>query len=90
MELVIREEKIDSDLLIIAGDNIFNFDLKKFCDFWGQKNSFCVGLFRISDLSLICKYSNVKLDNENRITDFVEKPSKALSNLIAICLYIFP
>ena len=90
MELVIREEKIDSDLLIIAGDNIFNFDLEKFCDFWRKKNSFCVGLFRISDLSLICKYSNVKLNSENRIIDFIEKPPKALSNLIAICLYIFP
>jgi glucose-1-phosphate thymidylyltransferase len=32
----------------------------------------------------------VKLDEEKRITDFVEKPSKPLSNLIAICVYIFP
>lgn len=90
IELVIREEKIDDDLLVIAGDNIFNFDLKKICDFWKQNNSFCVGLFSINDLSLVCKYSNVKLDSENKIIDFVEKPPKALSNLIAICLYIFP
>lgn len=90
MELVINEAKIDSELLIIAGDNLFNFGLKEFYDFWEQRNSFCVGLFRINDLSLICKYSNVKLDNEDRIIDFVEKPPKALSNLIAICLYIFP
>jgi glucose-1-phosphate thymidylyltransferase len=90
MELVIRGEKIDSDLLIIAGDNIFDFNLGKFCDFWRKEKSFCVGLFRINDLSLICKYSNVKLDDENRIIDFIEKPPKALSNLIAICLYMFP
>jgi glucose-1-phosphate thymidylyltransferase len=90
IELVIREKGIDSELLIIAGDNLFNFDLNEFYDFWKQKNSFCVGLFKVNDLSLICKYSNVKLDSENRITDFVEKPPKALSNLVAICLYIFP
>jgi len=90
IKLVIDEEKIDSELLIIAGDNLFNFELKVFYDFWEQKNSFCIGLLKINDSSLICKYSNVKLDNENRITDFIEKPPKALSNLVAICLYIFP
>ena len=90
IELVIEKEKIVSDLLVIAGDNIFDFHLNKFCDFFKEKKSFCVGLFKISDLSLISRYSNVKLDEEKIITDFVEKPSKALSNLIAICLYIFP
>jgi glucose-1-phosphate thymidylyltransferase len=90
IELVIDESKIDDDLLIIAGDNILVFDIQKFYNFYKEKNSFCVGLFRIDELSLVSRYSNVKLDSENRITDFVEKPSKALSNLIAICLYIFP
>ena len=90
MELVIREGKIDRDLLIIAGDNLFDFDLQKFRDFCKQKNSFCIGLFRIDDLALVRKYSNVKLDANKRITDFVEKPPEALSNLVAICMYMFP
>ena len=90
IDLVIRESNIKDDLLIVAGDNLFDFDLQGFYNFYKQKNSFCVGLFRINDTSLICKYSNVKLDNDKRITDFVEKPPKALSDLVAICLYIFP
>ena len=90
MQLSINERKIDSDLLIVAGDNIFEFDLRSFYDFYKKKNSFCVGLFKVKEPALVSKYSNVKLDKEERITDFVEKPSKALSDLIAICLYIFP
>lgn len=90
IKLVIESQKIDSDILIVAGDNLFNFELEKFYGVFRKKNSFCIGLFKINDLSLICKYSNVKLDEEKRIVDFVEKPLKALSNLIAICLYIFP
>ncbi len=90
IELVINKEKIDDELLIIAGDNLFDFGLKGFYDFWKKKKSFCIGLFKINNLSIISKYSNVRLDSEERITDFVEKPAKALSDLIAICLYIFP
>ncbi|MCK4904644.1 nucleotidyltransferase family protein [bacterium] len=90
MELAIREEKINDNLLVIAGDNLLDFDLQKFHDFCKRKKSFCIGLFRIDNLSLVHKYSNVKLDSDHRITDFVEKPQKALSNLIAICLYVFP
>ncbi len=90
INLVVESQKIDGALLVVAGDNLFDFGLKKFCDFFVGKDSFCIGLFKIEDLSLVSKYSNVELDEEKRIVDFVEKPSKALSNLIAICLYIFP
>jgi glucose-1-phosphate thymidylyltransferase len=78
------------DLLIVAGDNLFDFELKNFSDFFKEKKSFCIGLFGIEDLSMAHKYGNVKLDEEKTIVDFVEKPPKALSNLAAMCLYIFP
>lgn len=90
IELVIKKEEVDSDLLVVAGDNLFDFALDDFYNFWQQKKSSCIGLFRIDDSSLVCQYSNVKLDEEKRITDFVEKPSKPLSDLIAMCLYVFP
>ncbi|MDD5454790.1 MAG: nucleotidyltransferase family protein [Candidatus Ratteibacteria bacterium] len=90
IKLVIDNENIDDELLIIAGDNLFDFGLKGFYDFWKNKKSFCIGLFQIDNLSLISKYSNVRLGDDEKIIDFVEKPLKALSNLIAICLYMFP
>lgn len=90
IELVLSNEKIDSDILIVASDNLFDFDLEKFYEFFKRKKSFCIGLFRIDDPILVRRYSNVTLDKEKRIIDFVEKPTKALSNLVAICLYIFP
>ncbi len=90
IKFVIESKEISDDLLIVAGDNLFDFELESFSDFFKEKNSFCIGLFKISDLSLVHKYSNVKLDEGKRIVDFVEKPSKALSDLVAICLYLFP
>jgi len=90
IELVIRRENLSSELLVVAGDNLFDFNLREFYDFWEQKRSFCVGLYRIENQSLVVKYSNVRVDSDGRIIDFVEKPSKPLSNLIAICLYLFP
>ena len=90
IDLAIQESKVRDHLLIVAGDNLFDFNLKGFWEFFHIKNSFCVGLYRMDEPSLITQYSNVKLDSEGRIIDFVEKPSQALSKLIAICMYIFP
>jgi len=90
IKFAVESKKISDDLLIVAGDNLFDFDIMGLNNFFKEKKSFCIGLFKISDLSLVHRYSNVRLDGTKKIVDFVEKPPKALSDLIAICLYVFP
>ncbi|HOK56355.1 MAG TPA: galactokinase [bacterium] len=79
----------DDEFLIIAGDNLFEFDLLDFVNY-GRKNGITVGIKRVEDINLIKKYSQVVLDEKNRITYFEEKPQNPKTKDAAICVYYFP
>jgi len=79
----------DDEFLIIAGDNLFEFELDDFIEF-GRKNGITIGIKRVDDINLIKKYSQVFLDEKSRITYFEEKPENPTSNDAAVCIYYFP
>ncbi len=85
---VLRESGLDDDLLVIAGDNLFGWDLSSFIEFFDCKGT-CAALYRVREKELIKKYSVVELDEESRIISFEEKPENPATDLAAICLYAF-
>lgn len=89
MKFVIDSEKIDDDLLVIAGDNIFFFDLNDFISFSKRHGTSVVAKF-VENIDLMKKYSQLELDENNRIISFEEKPQNPKTNLAAICIYYFP
>jgi glucose-1-phosphate thymidylyltransferase len=89
IRLVIDRNQIDDDLLVVAGDNLFDFRLQKFVDFF-QAHGSSVGLYDTGDLEIMKQYAVVELDEfSHRITDFVEKPSEPRSTLAATCIYLW-
>ncbi|NQT94857.1 MAG: nucleotidyltransferase family protein [Candidatus Omnitrophica bacterium] len=87
----IKKKKITSDLLVIAGDNIFDFDIDGFVRSAKEKYPFAtIGVFDIKNKSLASKYGIVTLDKSSRILSFAEKPKKPKSTLAAMCLYYIP
>jgi glucose-1-phosphate thymidylyltransferase len=91
IQLVIKQQNIHDDLLIIAGDNLFDFNLKEFVKFQKTHGS-VIGLKNMIglDKTLISQYSVVTLDEKKQqVINFEEKPPLPQSTLIAICLYIF-
>jgi glucose-1-phosphate thymidylyltransferase len=87
---VLEKDACDQDLLIVAGDNLFELDLGRFIQFFRQKKGPCVALYDIRDKEMAKKYGVVSLDAQQRISDFQEKPSHPSSTLIATCLYLLP
>lgn len=80
MQFVLREGKIDDDLLVVAGDNLFEFDAKHLVEFARSKGGPAVCLKDMAGAgALISQYSVVTLDGGLRITDFEEKPAKCQS-----------
>jgi glucose-1-phosphate thymidylyltransferase len=79
------------DLLVVAGDNLFEFDLGDFVAFWRAKggDGSAMGVHDVGDLELIRQYSMVELDENDRITSLVEKPEKPTSTLAGIAVYLF-
>ena len=82
--------KLDDDLLVVAGDNLFEFDPAEFVRFFRAKQAPAVALKDLKGSPLLSRYSVVTLDDSQRITDFEEKPPRPKTSLISICLYAFP
>ena len=91
MDFVINRKQIKDDLLVIGGDNLFDGGLKVFLDFaTSKKNHLTIGVFNINDKDQAKNYGVVRLDKNNRILDFREKPKDPKTTLVAMCLYYFP
>ena len=89
INFVLKEEEIKDDLLVIAGDNLFGFSLKKFIDFSKANNSSIVAFNDLKDINLIKGKYGVGLLEGTRVKQFQEKPQQPLSTLAATACYIF-
>ncbi len=86
--VITRENLAQSDLLIIAGDNLFNESLRGFVNY-AKKTVATVGIYDIGDLEAIKKYGNMTIDSNSTITHFEEKPEKPRSTLAALAVYYY-
>ncbi len=78
------------DLLIVAGDNLFDFSLVDFARFWGEKgDGSCIALYECPEIELVKQYSIVELDEQDRVISFVEKPQNPTTNLVGIATYLY-
>ena len=81
---------VDDDVIVIAGDNLFEYDLQDYIDFWrGKGVASAVAVRDVGDLRLARQYGIVELDGDDRVTEFVEKPAEPASTLAATATYIY-
>jgi len=80
---------LDDDLLVVAGDNLFDFSLADYVDFWRAKGGSAVAVYDVGDRNLVRKYSAVVVDEDDRIVDFVEKPADPPTTLCATATYLY-
>jgi glucose-1-phosphate thymidylyltransferase len=84
----INSKGITEDLLVIAGDNYFEFDLSQFIAAYNSNNTL-VAVHDIGDRSQASQFGVVRLDGY-RLAGLEEKPAKPESSLIATACYILP
>lgn len=90
MHLVARNHHLNNDLVVIAGDNLFDRPLDGFIRHCRAKNAPVVALYDVKNLDEIRKYNNITTDADGRITFFEEKPKDPKTTLTAIALYFYP
>ncbi len=87
---VLGRTGIDDDLLVIAGDNLFDFGLPGFVDFWqGKGVASAVAVHDCGSLELATHYGVVEMGEDDRIVGFEEKPSEPRSTLAATAAYVY-
>ena len=83
LDFIIKRLKIKSSIFLVAGDNLFEFSVRKACNFFKEKKSHILVLYDIKDKNKIKgRYGVVKLDKNNKIIDFKEKPTKPQTSLV--------
>jgi glucose-1-phosphate thymidylyltransferase len=93
LRLAIEEAGIESDeLVVLAGDNLFDFSLPTFVEWWRAKPqpASAVPLHDVGDLGLARQYGIADTDAGDRIVRFVEKPSDPSSTLASTLIYLLP
>lgn len=90
LEFVIKEDAITDDILVVAGDNLFEFDLADFLNFAKQRGGAAIALYDIGSIESARNFGVVAIDANKKVVDFQEKPEKPKSTLISTGIYYFP
>ena len=81
---------IDDDLLVVAGDNLFDYSLADYVAYWrGKDGASALAVHDVGSRDLARKYGVVDVDADDRVVAFVEKPEHPPSTLAATATYLY-
>ena len=72
--------KLDSDMLVIAGDNLLNFSLTKFIAYAMEKKTSCIMRYYEAAEEKLRRSGVATVDENDKIVDMEEKPAQPKSN----------
>jgi glucose-1-phosphate thymidylyltransferase len=91
LDLVIRQERLDDDLLVAAGDSIFSEPrIDELARHGLERGAPVIAVREIDDPESLKSYSVLSIDDDGRITAFEEKPEHPAGTLAGIALYFYP
>ncbi len=90
INFVIKKEKIKDDVLIISGDNLFEFGLLGIYAEHKKRNQAIIALYDVKKFEEAKKFGIVTADKDLKITGFHEKPQEPKSTLASIGIYFYP
>ena len=85
---IINAKKIKNEILIIAGDNLFELSLNEVVKYFDKGKSNVIVLHDVKNLELAKHYGIVKISN-GIVVNFEEKPLSPKSTLASTGIYIF-
>ncbi len=78
--LALNQEKIDDDVLIMAGDNILDFSLDYVFDQFANSSSSYILYYEESNIEKLRKTGVVQIDENTKVINMEEKPQNPKSN----------
>ena len=88
IQFVIDQLGIQDDLLILAGDNLFEFSLAEFVDFAKKYDSDALAMYYEANLDQLKRNGTANFDENRTVTDFIEKPDKPTYNHCVPTFYV--
>lgn len=86
----VEKEYLQAPILIIGGDNLFNFSLQPMINTFKEKKAPVISLYDVENKELLKSLGNATLDEDSRIIYFEEKPvSPRPDTLSATLIYLY-
>ena len=89
ISIAVNKNNINEDTMVIAGDNLTDFSLIDFINYYDMKKSSCIMRYYEEDINKIKKSASVKIDNNDLVLEMVEKPTNPDSNWCCPAFYIY-
>lgn len=90
VNFVLEKENIQDEVMVIAGDNLFEFELTNLMNYFNQKNTSVVALYDLKDKNKVAKKLGIAITDPNsKIIEFEEKPENPKTTLASTGCYIF-
>jgi glucose-1-phosphate thymidylyltransferase len=88
IQFVIEREQVDDDLVVAAGDNVFQIDFADLHRFFQQKGSDVILAQHLNDPARLRQRGVVQFDDQARVIGFEEKPQHPQSEYVCPALYL--
>ena len=85
----IKECNIESDLIVVAGDNLTDFSLKGFVKYFDEKQATCIMRHYEEDVAKLRKTGVISIDEEEKVLEMQEKPKEPKSHWAVPPFYVY-
>ena len=89
IHFVVKNKNIKEDIVVIAGDNLFELSLQEAANIFKKRGNNVIVLHDVKDKELAKHYGVVGV-KDNVVVDFEEKPVSPKSTLVSTGIYFFP
>ena len=89
IELAYKSLSAPEDCMVIAGDNVLDFSLVKFIEYFKEKNASVVMRYYEEHTARLKKSGVLSIDEVSKITEMEEKPEEPKSNWCCPPFYIY-
>lgn len=89
IQFVIEQLNVADDLMILAGDNLFDFELSDFAAYFKQVGTDCITAYREDDVAQLKRAGVIELDESARVLSFEEKPEQPRFNYCVPAFYLY-
>jgi len=87
IQFVIDQAHIDDDILVIAGDNLFEDSLLWLYKIFTTRQKSSISVYNLWDKSIARSFGVVEVDEQWKVVTFEEKPLHPKSSLVSTMIY---
>ena len=85
----VEKENIEDEVLVLAGDNLFDFELTDMVSFYRKKDGNVISTHKLPKIEDLRRTGVISLNEEGLVTEFEEKPVNPKSEYAVPPFYIY-